>query len=744
MSVSSKQLREEKNKIVRGSGRGGVAGYGSGADMLERAQLVDGYLAPETGSERVKVVGTEKARGLGHVDNGDLVLADIGLGYRRIFVAVGDGCQGVGRRRDTVNRAHNEGAFGGTHAPRTFGVAHILFVRLGLRDFDMLTGNPNHHEERLEVVADVESTYSTGKPSSLGVSLSERDTGLVFALNTNVGRVYVREIPVHGWHNVQRALHVCMPEAQPDLFSAALPLTQAACKLTRLSWQKAKSQTSGFLPPTFASDDDDAATAKPARKPTPAVMTSSVASKSKSKPKPKKAATDNEEDDVLPSQSDDDKESESVSQSSNEDESLSNMLDERAEVIPRGSMSSSPMPEDDVFDLPHRCRTSSSVGSAPPDTDFDLDTNDNGQEDTSEPDVVDPPSPKPMAKSSGKDHRRSPSPHRIAKGSKKPVTAQQSKYNEENPTIHAKQVLHAAPEKEYVETDWDNSARINFPVTGGQIKLLKQSTTLQAVLKATFDYTAYQMAFKTGYDSGTSRTMFAAHLIRICAQKIRPQAKDIGKRAKKDKTFCARLAPLVYESLILFSLTELHCGYAPTAISKVATHYELNKAGVTPSHVKAIVKLLLAHNSFIFPYTAPPAATAQDSAVANVNDTLVDDTFDIKSPFLAPAIIDIIHEAWWNNRKVLGFAHVKELKSNQIDLPAEVVLPDPMICLTGANIWAALVAYQTGVFIPPPEFSQARLDGTYNSLLDTLEKQRNGDSKKKFNKLMNTLYLKVS
>ncbi|KAF8172926.1 hypothetical protein K438DRAFT_2023576 [Mycena galopus ATCC 62051] len=58
--------------------------------------------------------------------------------------------------------------------------------------------------------------------------------------------------------------------------------------------------------------DDDAATAKPARKPTPAVMTSSVASKSKSKskPKPKKAATD-DEDDVLPSQSDDDKESES-------------------------------------------------------------------------------------------------------------------------------------------------------------------------------------------------------------------------------------------------------------------------------------------------------------------------------------------------------------------------------------------------------------------------------------------------
>ncbi|KAF8180722.1 hypothetical protein K438DRAFT_1976540 [Mycena galopus ATCC 62051] len=82
--------------------------------------------------------------------------------------------------------------------------------------------------------------------------------------------------------------------------------------------------------------------------------------------------------------------------------------------------------------------------------------------------------------------------------------------------------------------------------------------------------------------------------------------------------------------------------------------------------------------------------------------------------------------------------------ASRIDLPAEVVLPDPMICLAGANIWAALVAYRTGVFIPPPEFSQARLDGTYNSLVDTLEKQRNGDSKKKFYKLMNTLYLKVS
>ncbi|KAF8185546.1 hypothetical protein K438DRAFT_1765771 [Mycena galopus ATCC 62051] len=95
-------------------------------------------------------------------------------------------------------------------------------------------------------------------------------------------------------------------------------------------------------------------------------------SQSKSKPKPKKAATD-DEDDVLPSQSDDDKESESASHSSNEDESLSNMLDE-----------SSPAPEDDIFDLPHRRCSSSSVGFAAPDTDFNLDTNDKGQEDTSE------------------------------------------------------------------------------------------------------------------------------------------------------------------------------------------------------------------------------------------------------------------------------------------------------------------------------------------------------------------------
>ncbi|KAF8188564.1 hypothetical protein K438DRAFT_1972264 [Mycena galopus ATCC 62051] len=111
------------------------------------------------------------------------------------------------------------------------------------------------------------------------------------------------------------------------------------------------------------------------------LLASSVASKSKSKPKPKKAATE-DEDDVLPSQSDDDKESESASHSSDEDESLSNMLDE-VRLFP-ARLPCSPTPEDDIFDLPHRRRSSSSVGFAAPDTDFDLDINDNGQEDTSE------------------------------------------------------------------------------------------------------------------------------------------------------------------------------------------------------------------------------------------------------------------------------------------------------------------------------------------------------------------------
>ncbi|KAJ7867366.1 hypothetical protein B0H14DRAFT_345498 [Mycena olivaceomarginata] len=113
-------------------------------------------------------------------------------------------------------------------------------------------------------------------------------------------------------------------------------------------------------------------------------------------------------------------------------------------------------------------------------------------------------------------------------------------------------------------------------------------------------------------------------------------------------------------------------------------------------------------------------------------------------PFHAPAIIDMIHDVWWSTAKALGFKHVKDLISHRIDRPGEIVLPDAMICLAGANIWAALLAYETGRYVPAKDFSQDRLENTYTSLLEVLNKQRNGLSAKFFNNTMHELYLKVS
>ncbi|KAJ7094256.1 hypothetical protein C8R44DRAFT_814109 [Mycena epipterygia] len=65
-----------------------------------------------------------------------------------------------------------------------------------------------------------------------------------------------------------------------------------------------------------------------------------------------------------------------------------------------------------------------------------------------------------------------------------------------------------------------------------------------------------------------------------------------------------------------------------------------------------------------------------------------------------------------------------------------------MICL--AAVWASLLAYSTGRFVPPPEFNQARLEGMYKTLLNIMEEQRSGRSAKAFNGIMHDLYRKVS
>ncbi|KAJ7799411.1 hypothetical protein B0H14DRAFT_3491637 [Mycena olivaceomarginata] len=63
-----------------------------------------------------------------------------------------------------------------------------------------------------------------------------------------------------------------------------------------------------------------------------------------------------------------------------------------------------------------------------------------------------------------------------------------------------------------------------------------------------------------------------------------------------------------------------------------------------------------------------------------------------------------------------------------------------MICVVGANLWAALLAWQMGYYVPAPEFILARLEGTYKSLINIMESQRSVPSAKVFNKCMHELF----
>ncbi|KAF7350671.1 hypothetical protein MSAN_01627700 [Mycena sanguinolenta] len=101
---------------------------------------------------------------------------------------------------------------------------------------------------------------------------------------------------------------------------------------------------------------------------------------------------------------------------------------------------------------------------------------------------------------------------------------------------------------------------------------------------------------------------------------------------------------------------------------------------------------------------------------------------------------------YFSGGKALGFKYIGKLGSNRADRPEELVLPDAMICLAGANIWAALRAWETGRYgyVEAKEFSQERLENTYTSLQAVLETQRNGLLAKNFNKTMHKLYKKVT
>jgi hypothetical protein len=88
-----------------------------------------------------------------------------------------------------------------------------------------------------------------------------------------------------------------------------------------------------------------------------------------------------------------------------------------------------------------------------------------------------------------------------------------------------------------------------------------------------------------------------------------------------------------------------------------------------------------------------------------------------------------------------------------------------MICLAAANVrvplasassikfnifpcqvFGALQAYSTGNYVPAPEFSQGRLEGTYLSLVQFIDDQYAGSEAniKAFHKIMHQLYLNAS
>ncbi|KAJ7841519.1 hypothetical protein B0H14DRAFT_3869168 [Mycena olivaceomarginata] len=512
--------------------------------------------------------------------------------------------------------------------------------------------------------------------------------------------------------------------------------------------ESARRRERPYLPASIQSSDDESP-AQLAPKPSkslgkkasaPAVANNAPAkSKEKAKKTSKAASDEGEAEDSEPSLSSDEQKEESAeSQSGLEEEDSVDIPHETAQMIkPTAKVIQNDDPpfddEDDEELKPrcHRAASSSSFGSMPPDTDFDNFDNVQDGEDDGNP------------ASEGEDEIEEVEP---VKGRKK-SSAQQLKYDQEKSVIRSSKALPASNTPS-PETDWHQSARIVFPANGGVIKLLQQNDPLKGIIRSAIALHLYRISFEEGYEPNTSRSTIARRVLRLAAKKD-PRGSHIQARAKNDLAFCGRLA-----TLILTRGTSFRSTLRTIAASKVAGYYELNKPGITPSQIRAIVKQLIDNQQFILPYgeTAPCTAAAADSSSATPH--VVEETTGKKDkapknfiatlPFHAPAIVDVLHEGWWTGPKSLGVLHVKEFKSNRADRPSEVVLPDAMICLGAVNVWSELVCYETGHYVPVKEFSQQRLESTYLSLLEVLQQQRRLASANYFNKTMHELYLKVS
>ncbi|KAJ7253653.1 hypothetical protein C8J57DRAFT_1473922 [Mycena rebaudengoi] len=296
-------------------------------------------------------------------------------------------------------------------------------------------------------------------------------------------------------------------------------------------------------------------------------------------------------------------------------------------------------------------------------------------------------------------------------------SAQQLKYDEEKPQMRTVGTVTAESKPERA---WPQSTHIVWPSKGGGLKLRDQNNLMQANPVRNF-----------------------ARLIRKAAKKIGTGATPIGKRAKHDLDFCASLA-----SLILTRASNLRADIKNSATSRVAVHYEFNKTGTTDKDIRKITRLLLANQQYIFPYREAPAASkAVVTAAANTDEVDTadnDDTtaaapstpekpiklFKLDLPFHAPAISDVIHDVFFRSGKSLGHKYLDRIVSTRTDRPREKVLPEPLVCVVSANIWAAIC--------------QALLEGAYRKHMDDMKDMRTGNSKKTFHKLMHELFVKAS
>ncbi|KAJ7041312.1 hypothetical protein C8F04DRAFT_1253007 [Mycena alexandri] len=433
--------------------------------------------------------------------------------------------------------------------------------------------------------------------------------------------------------------------------------------------------------------------------------------------KRKKASEDEgEADDDMPSQSDPEDEGgpgSGANSQSDEDAAAPDFSLECSQIF---GPPKSEIPEDDDelmdFTPTHRRRFSSSSGaSMPPETDGDFEFD-------QEPDNEDEQDVGERYEDEEEDEETLPIPRKHT--GKKP-SAQQLKYQQEQSEIRASNVLHetkASKSAPLPERIWDRSARLTFPDTGGQLRLLDQSPILRAIIKDAIKKSLYEIPFKCGYETIISRPAFVRRLMRICA-KQHPQGLHVERRAN---------VVVSLPSYICTRGSNLRSHLRASAISKVATLYGLNVPGITSSEIRAIIKQLMADQRYILPYAPPSVPRTVDVGEDGlpVQKSGPPKAFVTTLPFHAPAIVDLIHEGWWSSSKSLGFTYIKELKSNRLDRPNEVILPDPMVCLAGAFVWGALNAYATG------------------RLLAVLVKQREGKSAKTFNRTMHELYVKVS